>query len=160
METDRTYLLPFKGLSLGKHPFSWQLGKDFFSEFEQSEITDGCIDVSLLLEKKADLLTLDFHLKGSAVVMCDRCLDDVSIPVDYTASLFVKFGEETYEASDELLVLSYEEHELDVAQYLYEYAHLALPYRRVHPVGEDGEPACNKEMMTYLKAHLIQTEKE
>lgn len=160
MEDSQTYSIQFKGLAIGKHNFSWQLGKAFFSSFEMSEITDGCVEATLELEKKSDMLTFRFNLKGYAVVMCDRCLDDVSIPIDYAAELFVKFGDETHEETADLLILAYEEHEIDVSHYLYEYAHLALPYRRVHPDDANGEPTCNKEMMEHLKAHLIQTEKQ
>lgn len=156
MEKDNSYLISFKGLSLGLHSFTWTLEKSFFSSFEKSEITDGLIHASLTLDKKPQWLELTFHLQGDAVVMCDRCLDDVSIPIDYEAVLFVKFGDETREETDELLIFSYEEHEIDVAPFLYEYAHLALPYRRVHPDNAAGEPTCNKEMMEKLKEHLVQ----
>jgi uncharacterized metal-binding protein YceD (DUF177 family) len=41
--------------------------------------------------------------------------------------------------------------QLDLSQYLYEYAMLSLPIRKVHPDLPGGKPGCNPEMLNLLK---------
>ena len=52
--------------------------------------------------------------------------------------LVVKFGEEYDDDNEEVLILPHGEHEMNVAQYIYEMMVLALPSKRVHPGIEDG----------------------
>jgi uncharacterized metal-binding protein YceD (DUF177 family) len=105
------------------------------------------------------MLEFDFILKGSVIVTCDRCLDDLEVPVDFSSKLFVKFGDTTEEQTDEIIVLSHAEHELDISQYIYEFAHLSLPFKRVHP-DKKGKSTCNKEMLKKLDEYIIRNEQE
>lgn len=156
MKSNRQFVIPFKGLKIGKHDFVFDVGDKFFDEIEESEITKGNVHVEVTLDKKTTMLDFSFQLKGNVMVPCDRCLDDVEMPVEYEAKLYVKFGDESEEQTDEIIVLSHNETEIDVAQYIYEFAHLALPYKRVHPDDENGQSTCNKEMLEKLNEYLIQ----
>lgn len=160
MKSNRQFVIPFKGLKIGKHDFVFDIDEKFFDDFEGSEIHRGKIKVELMLDKKPSLLEFDFHLTGFAVVSCDVCLDDVEIPIEFDSKLFVRFGDTSEEQTDEIIVLSHAEHELDVSQYIYEYSHLALPYKRVHPNDKKGKSTCNKEMLKKLNEYLIQEEQE
>jgi uncharacterized metal-binding protein YceD (DUF177 family) len=83
--------------------------------------------------------------------MCDRCLDEFDFPLTYHGKLFFKFGEKSYELTDEIIILSSTDHEIDISQYLYEFIHLALPYRKIHP-DKNGESGCNSAMIAKLEA--------
>jgi uncharacterized metal-binding protein YceD (DUF177 family) len=151
-----TYIIPFKGLSAGIHEFRWTLDDRFFGRFPESEILGGSLDVLVTLNKKSRFLELDFRLEGTLKVPCDRCLDPVAVPSSLQSVLIVRFGDTTHEETDELLILAYEEHELDVAQYIYEYAHLSLPFRKVHGTDQAGQSLCNPEMMKKLEQYLVE----
>jgi len=43
---------------------------------------------------------------------------------------------------------------------LYEFIHLALPIRRVHPLDKNGKVDCNPEMIKKLNKLLITEEKQ
>lgn len=154
MKSNRQFVIPFKGLKTGKHDFAFDIDDHFFEDFKESEVTKGNVHVDVLLDKKTNMLEISFDLKGKVMVACDRCLDDVEMPIDFKAKLYVKFGDVTEEQTDEIIVLSHNETELDIAQDIYEYVHLALPYKRVHPDDEKGESTCNKEMLQKLKEYL------
>lgn len=160
VKSNQKLIIPFKGLKSGEHTFEFDIDDHFFSEFEESEISNGKVHVEVILIKQSSLLQLKFNLKGIVRVICDRCLDDLDLPIDYQTNLFIKFGEETEEQTEEIMVLSYGEHEIDVSQLVYEYAHLSLPYRRVHPENELGESTCNQEMLKKLDDYLISEKKE
>jgi uncharacterized metal-binding protein YceD (DUF177 family) len=85
------------------------------------------------------------------VVECDRCLEDLEIPVDLDVLLSVKFGEsesadENQDGEREVIFLPVDNTELDMEQIVYDYVCLSLPLQRVH---EDGE--CNPDAMKYLE---------
>jgi uncharacterized metal-binding protein YceD (DUF177 family) len=143
------YVIPFKGLSVGSHSFEWDIGKDFFAMYEVSEIEDADIKVQATMVKHQQFLEVNLSLSGWAEVLCDRCLDPVSLSIETEEQLIVKFDEPSGD-DDDVIILSGNDTELDISHYLYEYAHLALPVRRVH---EEG--GCNKEMIARLEQYLV-----
>ena len=158
VEKQGLYTIPFKGLSLGSHVFDWTIDSAFFALYEMSEINDASIDARVTLLKHSRFLELHFALSGWAEVDCDRCLDTLRLALASDARLFVSFGEHAGELDsdgNDVIVLPYDEDLLDVAQYLYEYAHLNLPMRRVHPDDANGESGCNAEMISKLNQYLV-----
>jgi len=156
----KLYTISFKGLSLGSHVFDWVLDGSFFALYEMSEIGNASIDVQLTLVKHSRFFELNFVLDGWAEVSCDRCLDPLKLEIRSEPRMFVRFDEHASEDDsddDDVIVLPYGEDQLDVAQYLYEYAHLSLPIRRVHPVDVDGQSACNAEMISKLEQFLVKS---
>ena len=144
----------FVGLSLGKHEFSFGIDETFFSCFEYSEIKKGNLQLDLLMEKQNNMLVFDFFIKGSAELTCDRCLEAYQQPLEIVRRLYVKFGEDFSEQSDEIVVIPVGESHFDVSQYVYEYVHLALPMQRIHAergiAGKGCDPAIVKKLSQYL----------
>jgi uncharacterized metal-binding protein YceD (DUF177 family) len=159
MENHGLYTILFKGLSEGSHAYDWTIDDNFFKSYEMSEISDACIQVQLTLVKRSSFLELHFTLDGWVEVSCDRCLDPLKLDIASEAQLYVKFDDQAGEdTSDDLdvVILSHDEDRLDVAQYLYEYAHLTLPLRRVHPDDAKGRSSCNAEMISKLEQYLVE----
>jgi len=154
-----TYSIHFKGLKVGKPSFIFEVDKKFFDEFEEGEIKQGQLQVDVILTKQSQMLDLNISINGSAEVVCDRCLDSFYLPISYRGSLFVKFGEEKAEDADEIIVLTNDDNEINLAQYIYESICLSLPLQRYH--GMNGlKEKCNKEMIKKLKSHLSSNTKK
>lgn len=151
------YSVQFTGLKLGIHEFTFELNETFFEHFEYSEISKSQIEILVSLKKQNNLIVLDFEIRGTAEVLCDRCQENVEIDLSHEDRLFVKFGEQTSSAEGEFLVLGPNEFEIDFTQYLYEYSHLALPAKRVHKTMN----ACNKDVIQILEEmRVIDDEKK
>lgn len=60
------------------------------------------------------------------------------MPVESEIDLVVKFGDSFNDDHDEILIIPYTEHQINVAQYIYEMIVLAIPQKRVHPGVKDG----------------------
>jgi len=149
------YTISFKGLSLGNHTYDWTIDNVFFGKYEMSEISAANINVELTLVKHSSFLELLFKMNGSAEVVCDRCLDPLKLDITSENKLYVKFSEQVGEDDlndNDVIILPYSEDRLNVAQYLYEFAHLNLPIRRVH--GDKNE--CNKDMISKLEQYLVE----
>ncbi|MFN0030717.1 MAG: YceD family protein [Flavobacteriales bacterium] len=153
MKPLKEYRIPFLGLKLGKHEYEFHLTQKFFEVFEYSEIEIADINVSLQLEKQQNMMVAHFQLKGTVQVACDHCGDEFQQPLKATHSLLIKFGESTSEPDDEVLILGPQEYELDISHFLYEYAHLAMPARHVHP----SDSQCNQQAVQALNRYKVDT---
>jgi uncharacterized metal-binding protein YceD (DUF177 family) len=131
-----TYIIPFRGLKPGIHPFDFEIGDAFFEVFPESQIKTGEVQVHLDFDKEERMLVLTFTLSGSVQVPCDRCNEPVDIKVGGEEHLIMKFGVEYQEQSDEVVIIPEMTSEVDVAPFIYEYVHLLMPMRKVH--GEPG----------------------
>ena len=142
--------IPLAGLKEARYTYEFKIGDDFFKAFEGSEIKRGEFSAVVLLQKCSTHIELDIVINGLAEVVCDRCLETFDMPVTAANRLFVKQGREWDEADPDMLTMPLDEHEIDLSQFFYEYIHLALPLKRIHPDDSDGHTMCNPEMVRKL----------
>ena len=136
MQNFKTLNIAVGGLKEGEHRFEYKINELYFEESGYFEIKKGNFNVKVDLLKQLNLLTLNFSINGVATVICDRCLEELEIPVECNQRLFVSFGEHTHEQTDEIFVLARNEQELALWQFIYEYIILSLPIIRSHPEGQ------------------------
>ena len=146
---DNNFIIPLNGLAAGESRFSWHAGKEFFESFDNTEILAADLDIEVVAEKSGRYLGIDCEVDGKVVVECDRCLEDLDMPIVTDIMLSVKYGseensEEHQEGEREVLFIPQDEAELDLSQIIYDYVCLSLPMQRVH---EDG--SCNPETLKY-----------
>ncbi|MDX2430824.1 MAG: DUF177 domain-containing protein [Bacteroides sp.] len=153
------YTVRVSGLVDGNHDFSFELDHKFFASLEEAEIEKGSVRADVVLEKKIGLLALHFHLEGEVEVLCDRCLEPFVTEIFTDQKIFVKLGDSAGEIEDDVIMIHRDDHEIEIAQYLYEFILLGLPYQRIHSDDEDGVPECNPEMIRKLEEHQVLEEK-
>lgn len=132
------YEVSFIGLKEGTHNFEYKIEKQFFEAFKYDEFIDTNITVDLNLVKKNTLLELYFSSKGSVKVACDVTNEPFDLPIDGDLELVVKFGNEYNNDNDEILIIPHGDHQINIAQYVYEMIILSIPNKKVHPGIEDG----------------------
>lgn len=158
MKSLKQYSIPFTGLKIGQHQFNFEVDKRFFDEFEYSLVKDGLLEVSLLLEKQETLMLLHFHIKGSIRLSCDKCLAGFPHQVDFKERLIAKFTEsEDLTDSEEVIVITKNESEVDIAPFIYELVNLSVPYISIC---EDpgNTPSCDIEMLNKIEELSIERE--
>jgi uncharacterized metal-binding protein YceD (DUF177 family) len=141
------FVIPFGGLKPGKHQFEFEIDESFFKHFEYSQVKQGQIHVHADLEKEETLLVFSFRLEGMVVVTCDLCNEPLEAEVKGTEQLIVKFGPDYHEESETVQVIPEGDKKIDLSPFLYEYVHLLLPVRRVHPPDAEGNPSCDPEIL-------------
>ncbi|MBQ9184273.1 MAG: DUF177 domain-containing protein [Bacteroidales bacterium] len=154
---DDNLLIQLNGLPDGSKRYHWDLGKEFFASFGNSEILEAAVSVGVKLEKSGDYIGLDIDLDGKVTVPCDRCLAPLELEVRDTFYLSVKFGsgdfikdEEAQPAGDggdfrEIVWLPEDAEGIDIRQDVYDYTYLNLPSRKVHDEGY-----CDPDVVRYL----------
>ena len=138
MNNLKEYLIPFIGLKIGKHQFDYQLDNTFFAHFDYDEFNEASIKVSVVLEKKSTMLSLEIKHKGTVNVPCDVSGEEFDLVIKGKLNLIVKFGDTFNDENEELLILPHGEFQVNVAQYIYESIVLSVPLRRIHPGVKDG----------------------
>ncbi len=156
MDRLKDYDIPFKGLKEGQHEFSYEVNGSFFELFEEPLVERGDVKVKVLLNKSSALMTLDFNINGQVETVCDNCLEAMVLDVKHKARMFLKFGEEYDEPTDEIIVLPHEAYEVNVAQLIYEFICVVLPIRHVHEEDENGNLTCDPEMLSRLDEYLVE----
>lgn len=133
MKKDAQFDLAIAKLALKTHPFAFELDRAFFERFEQNIIQDGNLHVDLALTKTERVLTLDFHIKGTVKLICDRSLDEFDYPIDVQEQLLVRYGDKVAELDDNVLQITPETQTLPIAEHLFDYIALAVPMKKLHP---------------------------
>lgn len=151
----KNYTLEYIGLSLGNHEFEFEITDKFFSYFEHSQIHHCNLLLQLDVEKQERMMILSFKFKGEVEVICDRCSDEFLYPINITEKLHVKFGSEHSEESEDVVVVAESEHQIRLAEYIYDFIHLAIPMKVIHPDDEDGNSGCNPEVLKILNQVTI-----
>ena len=142
------YKLPLKSLPEGTHEFHYRLDKQFFKNMESGDIRDANVAVSLTVIYRNGVYDLTFACEGTATVACDRCLDDLDLPIETAYHVTVKYGDSFKEESDEFIEIPESDNYLNVAYMIFDTVSLAIPIKHVHPLGK-----CNRAMSSLLKKH-------
>ncbi len=150
MDALKRFSIPLKGLNSGLHEFKFDLDASFFSQFEESPIIEGQFTVKLGLDKRPEMLVLDFDFSGTIPTNCDRCLEAIQLPVDGQHQMVVKYSDEERDQDEEIIYLPWETPELNVAPYVYENVILALPMIHTYDCQAQEPFPCNEEMLKIL----------
>ena len=138
MKKLKDFEVPFAGFKEGKHLFDYHIDQAFFEAFNYDEFRSTSIEVALELNKKSTLLELEFKAVGIVNVLCDLSSEPYNQNIEGNLSLVVKFGEEYNDENEDILILPYGEHQINIAQYIYEMIILSVPAKRIHPGIKDG----------------------
>ena len=130
----KLYNVDLKNLTPGIHEFEYLLENKFFVDIDGDQVQKGKVKVNLTVKRSSMMFEMNFQIEGVVMVPCDRCLDDMEIPIDTHNRLVVKFGKEYAEERDEEVIA------------------LAIPMKHVHAPGK-----CNKAMSSKLKKHTARS---
>ncbi len=151
------YLIPYKGLSMGKHEYQFHVQDSFFKALKSESVEKGDLKVNLIIDKDSRLLIAHIFIKGTVKLVCDRCLDLFDFPIDVDYEQIYKYGDAPDQNIDDILYLPSNEYQLDVSKLILENILLQIPIRKVHPYDADGNPTCNMKQLelidNYTKKH-------
>lgn len=152
LDMENEFLIPLNGLNPGMNEFRWEAGIEFFRQFENAEILDAEVIAEVSANKNGREIEGVCRLGGKVTVQCDRCMEDLVLPVFTRVDFEVAYGGEKAKDCDEdgkdmeILYVRDGETDLDMSQLIYDYVCLSLPMQRYHREGE-----CNEEAMKRLQ---------
>ncbi len=135
---NKEYRIPFAGLKQGKHKFEFELDKTFFDSFDYYEFNEVALNLTVVLNRMSTVLEFEMEAVGTVNVNCDLTNEPFDQEIEANLELLVKFGEKFNDDDDEILIIPHGEHQVNIAQYVYEMIVLAVPLKRIHPGVLDG----------------------
>ncbi len=155
MSKFESYNIVLKNLTADTpHTVEYTLDDVFFQKIDSPEVQRGNVKAVVGVRKRGDVFELAFQLNGFILVPCDRCLDDMELPISYQENLLVKMGDK-FSEEGETVIIPESEGAINVAWFLYEFIILNIPLKHVHAPG-----MCNKAMISKLKKHIARTDEE
>ncbi|MBT8293229.1 MAG: DUF177 domain-containing protein [Eudoraea sp.] len=146
---NKEYSIPFAGLKQGKHKFEYQIDNTFFESFDYHEFNGADIKLHVLLDRMSTVLEFEMKTKGTVNLYCDLTNEPFDQKIAASLKLLVKFGDVYNDEDDEILIIPHGEHQVNVAQYVYEMIVLSVPSKRIHPGVIDG--TLNSEALKRLE---------
>ena len=140
------YIIDLQRLPLGTHSFDFQLDNEFFASLEKSEILNGTVACKATLNLREEDYQLNIAVHGTVFVVCDRCLDPMSLEINDEQEIW---SEEEEEISNLKSKISNTNREVDLSWLAYEIVSINIPLVHSHQPGE-----CNKQMELLLHDHL------
>ena len=129
--------------------FSFSLGDSYFEAVGAPEVRRGDAAVTLAVRRVAtSYFELAFHIDATVTVQCDRCLDDMRLPISTDGQLTARLGEGNLVDDNLVVTVAEDDGVIDVAWNIYEFLALAIPIKHVHADGE-----CNPAMVEALREH-------
>ncbi len=151
------FKIRLSGVSVGTHCHSFVCTKSFFESSEIFDIDDALINVDVTMDKMERSASFSFHFHGNIMAKCDRCLEDLTFPIDFHTRLVVNFISTTDSQCDDESVWTLWEkaYDIDLYQYIYEAIVLELPSQFIHEDDEEGNSICSPEMLEMLSKYAV-----
>jgi uncharacterized protein len=133
MKQLRAYKIDIFGLSNNTHSFDFGFDEAFFAEFEDSLVSKGKGTCHVDLMKSDSMITVDLSAQGSIELECDRSLELFDFPISLKSEVIFKYGGEENELSEDVFVITKDQQEINIGEFLYEFIMLEVPMKRLHP---------------------------
>lgn len=150
MTTEGKYCIDFAPLKDGEHHFNFTVDGSLVQDLSIIDFEDISAEVTVVLIKKHDLMTLHFKMSGSVQTTCDRCLEICTLPIESSATLYAREKRRNDDDADNLIFIDAEALSIDLTHYIYESVMVALPIKRIHPDAEDGSSTCTGEIASMV----------
>jgi len=147
----KDFIVPFSSLKNGSNHLSFDLDKEFFEAFNFSEVNNSKIMAVVDFRKESHLFDIRIKWSGSYQSICDRCLGEITIKSNESFRRIVKFSHETApKTTSEIILISYDDYQFDLAPLFFEEFILIFPKRKVHE-----ENLCDNIQLKTMNSYLI-----
>lgn len=152
------FTVEFVKLTDGHHEFNYQIDKTFFDYYENNDIHGAQLKVELSIEKNGNMMIADIFSSGEFICSCDRCLKDVSIPIEAEFKIIYHLNSEHVteteiidDLNSEVVYLTPQEFKVNIAQAVYESTLMDLPMMKT--CDDFSDNSCDQIMLDKLNGN-------
>ena len=144
------FIIPYLGLSNGTHQYHFEIGKEFFAQFEMSKMSAGKFDLKVELVKDGRMIILMVGFHGYFTAPCDRCLSQIEVPMDFEDKLIIKIEDQQGINDPDVYYLDPGTSHIDISTMLYESLHLNMPMKNVRDCESENNTYCDLQALGNL----------
>ena len=89
----KEYKIAHRGLGEGVHTFEFVMDGSFFDCFDATKGTKGKVNAIVSIVKSSLLMEVRMTIEGTVKAICDRCLEEMELPISGELNLYAKYGE-------------------------------------------------------------------
>lgn len=139
-----------------EHEFEFKISDSLFTSKSYSLIEKGSGSCKLILQKSETMMNLDFQIEVEVELICDRSLEPFIHPISLEEQLIIKFGEDDYILSEDVMVIKKDTPSINIGDFIYEFIAVAIPMKKLHPKFQDEDP--EEEDATLIYSSSDETE--
>jgi len=161
MKATKKYNINILNLNNQQYHYQYDINSSFFDSFMQDLLQNGDLTANILLTKTENLTTINFSIKGTVELCCDRSLELFDHPINVNKNLIIKYGLKNEELTDEIISIKRNTTSINIAKYLYDYIMLAIPMKKIHPKFLDQyKDTSNETLLIYSSYNETENEVE
>lgn len=152
------FTVEFVKLTDGRHDFNYQIDKTFFDYYENSDVLGANLTVELVIEKNGNMMIADIITSGDFICSCDRCLKDLSIPIEAEFKIIYHLNSEHVsdievidDLNSEMVYLTPQEYKVNIAQAIYESSLMDIPMMKT--CDDFSDSFCDQLMLDKLNGN-------
>ena len=130
----KEYKIPHAGLKKEIHEFTLELNEAFFAHFDNSIINKCDIQANITFDKRHEPYIIEIDMDGTIFSDCDKCTATIPVTIHSSFTIYVKyvFDEAMKDMEDiEIIHIAKDDQDIDITQFLYDYAHLSIPIHKI-----------------------------
>ena len=118
--------IEFVKLKIANHSFQYHVDRAFFEFFNNSEVLNADIEITVSLDRRENMLILNIDGNGFLMMQCVRCLNNVSFNVNPSHKCIYHLNHENLNSDYknpldlDVIYLKSNEFKINIAQYVYE----------------------------------------
>lgn len=165
MNQRREFEIAFVGLRPGIHVYEYLIEDKFFVPYGEQDFKNCNTNIKLSLDKNNGFLLLKFDVDGKVNAACDRCGNTLPMQLWDEFNIIVKMVDnpeqmnEQEEDPDVYYIARGESH-LHLADWIFEFINLSIPFQKMCSKEEMGGPKCNKEVLEKLRRMEEEVQKD
>lgn len=136
---NKEYNINIYDLKNGIHNFSFKYKNELFSINKYSLVEKGNGVCNIELEKSQSFIILNFKIKGSVGLICDRSLEEFDYSINLENKLILKYGEAFDDEDYEVWIIPATTPIFNVERNIFEFINTAIPMKKLHPKFKDEE---------------------
>lgn len=152
MYSNSEFVIPYLGLSNGQHYYSFCITDAFWRRFETSKISHGEMKLEVVFDKLERLVTLSIECVGSYRAACDRCLTEISVPIQFSDAIIIKMQEGVSD-EEEVVLMDPKTSQIDIAPLLYESIHVHMPILNIKDCESEENKDCDADILSLLNRY-------
>lgn len=148
--------IEFVKLKIANHSFEYHIDKTFFEFFNNSDVLNANVDITVSLDRREHMLLLNIEGTGFLNMQCVRCLNDVSFNVNPSHKCIYHLNQENVNTEDknpldlDVIYVTSNEFKINIAQYVYESFLTQIPM--VIHCELENDKSCDPDMLEKLHA--------
>jgi uncharacterized metal-binding protein YceD (DUF177 family) len=150
MMPDKSFIIQLSKLKEGLNEISVEVKKETLDALDHSYLVDVDAKADIVFEKREWTHRMHVKIYGKVKLPCDRCTENIFIPISGAYQLVVKQVEKVPDSDDEVLFIHLSDNEIDLKPIVYDFIMTSVPMKVTCEIPE-AEKKCDDDALKIIE---------